>query len=129
MLAPVLLPRLVTKLTVVEGASELRPGRSHEQGNPEDCQGGGPDRGGSRRRAYPDSAIRLRDEAHAGAIAYAVAGALAGVFESGVIDGAMTTGAELAAEGLQLFWTEAACSDGGFFLFWRLSGHRSSLGC
>jgi hypothetical protein len=75
------------------------------------------------------SAIRLRKEAHAGAVALAVAGALAGVFESGVVDSPVAAGAEFAAEGLQFFRSEAASSDGGFFLFGSLSGHRSSVGC
>jgi hypothetical protein len=82
----------------------------------------------SRRWREHYSTIRLREEAHAGAIALAVTGALAGVFESGVVDGPVAAGAEFAAEGLQFFRSEAACSDGGFFLFASLSGHHSSLG-
>ena len=83
----------------------------------------------SRRRREHYSTIRLREEAHAGAVALAVAGALAGVFESDVVDGPVAAGAEFAAEGLPFFRSEAACSDGGFFLFGSLSGHRSSVGC
>jgi hypothetical protein len=67
-------------------------------------------------------------ETHTGAVAFTVAGGLAGVFKGGVVDGAMAAGAEFSAERLQFVWSEAARPDGGFFLFWRLSSHWSSLG-
>jgi hypothetical protein len=67
------------------------------------------------------------DEAHAGAVAFAFAGGLAGVFEGGVVDGAVAAGAEFAAALLQLFEREATGSNVACFFFQGLCGHGSSL--
>jgi hypothetical protein len=69
-----------------------------------------------------------RNETHAGTVAFASAGGLAGVFEGGVVDGLVATGTEFAALLAQFFLCKSACAKGGFFLVRRLIGHRSSQG-